>query len=113
MPAVAHVAQKVVSTGLKAVYTAVTVAGVEFPNDGKTIITVKNAAAGASVVTVATPATFGGLAVADLTVSIPAGEEHLIGPFPVSLFNDANGNVGVTASVVTTTTMAVLRVPAV
>jgi len=53
-------------------------------NDGATRLHLL-AAAGATV-TVATTYTVDGLALADLTVAVPAGEPLLVGPFPPAIY---------------------------
>ena len=63
-----------------------------FPGDGETKVIVKNANAAACTVTVQTPLTEGGLAVADQVVVVPAntGEMH-IGPFRQDIYNRPGG----------------------
>ncbi len=106
MAAVALAVQPVVRTGLDPVYTAMTVDGVEFQNNEDVLIVVKNSAASAAVVTIATPATYSGLTLADLTVSVPASGTRFIGPFPRRDFNNSAGKVTVTTDTITTTTIA-------
>jgi len=62
-----------------------------FLNDGKTWIKARNAGAGSHIVTVVTPKTVAGLAVADLTVTVPAAATRDIGPFPPADFNQQSG----------------------
>src|SRR4051812_41088866 len=68
----------------------------KFANTGKQFLLVNNGAIGAKVLTFVSAATLDGLAVADPTVSVPAGESWLIGPFKPSVFNDSDGYVTVT-----------------
>lgn len=97
-------------TGLNATYSAVS-ASDEFPNtSGNIIIHVKNGDASANTVSITTPKTVDGLAVADAGGSVPAGEERFFGPFKRGLFNDGSGNVTVTHSNTTSNTIAVLRI---
>lgn len=97
-------------TGLNATYNAVS-ASDEFPNtSGRIFIHVKNGDASANTVSITTPKTFEGLAVADAGGSVPAGEDRFFGPFKPGLFNDSSGNVTVTHSNTTANTIAVLRV---
>ena len=42
-------------------------------------------------------------------VSVPAGDERFIGPFPTGAFNDAAGKVQITYDDVTSITIAALR----
>jgi len=79
-----------------------------FPNTGKELLLIKNGSASPITLTIATPATVDGLAVSDRTVAIPAGETHLLGPFPTSYYNNASGQVALTYSDATSVTVAVL-----
>lgn len=67
-----------------ALTAADTTNGNKFTNDpGRTVLRAKNATASPVVITVDTPATVEGLAVADRTYSVPATTgDVLIGPFP-------------------------------
>lgn len=58
----------------------------EFANDGRTAILVTNGSGGILIVTIVTTSTVDGLAVADRAVSIPDGEERIIGPFPAGTY---------------------------
>lgn len=87
--------------------------GDTFVNTGQEILVVKNGGGAGITVTITTPATVDGLAVADLTATIAAGETRSIGPFPPSIYNDTGvngGNVSVGYSSVTSVTVAVLKV---
>ncbi|MBS3927087.1 MAG: hypothetical protein KGZ65_00080 [Sphingomonadales bacterium] len=81
------------------------------PNDGKTILHIKKSGATDCTVTIATPNTVDGLAVGDLTVTVPAttGDKH-IGPFPREIYNNADGKIAVTFSNITGLTMAAARI---
>ena len=89
--------------------------GSRFSNDGKSFLEVANATGNTITVTVETPGTVDGLAIADLEVAIPNGATKFIGPFQPSLFNQLTGYTGyvyVTYSSVTTTlTVAAWRLP--
>lgn len=93
--------QEAVLTGLTPTFSAATADGHAISNpDEKVAIYVKNASASPITVTIATPATVSGLAITDLTVSVPAAGERLIGPFPKGLFNqDDSGVSGVEEAV--------------
>ena len=49
------------------------------------------------------------LAVADRTVSIPAGEERMVGPFQAATYNDSGGLVQLTYDGVTSVTIAIIK----
>jgi hypothetical protein len=76
----------------------------------KVIIHVKNASVGSINVTIPTPGTVDGLAVADLIVAVPASEERFIGPFPRNVYGQAGSLVFVDLSDDTTVTLAALQV---
>jgi len=65
--------------------------GAMFTNDGRTRLWMKNAGAGVHVVTVVTPRTIEGLAVADKTYSVAAGKYAVAGPFRRDLYNQPSG----------------------
>jgi hypothetical protein len=63
-----------------------------------------------ATVTFVTPKTVDGLAIADRAVAITDAEERMIGPFPPTIYNDADRMVQVTYSVVGAgATVALLR----
>ncbi len=66
------------------------------PNNGKLILIC--AAGTSATVTVETPNTSDGLAVADLTVALGNTNVRAIGPFPTGIYNDAQGRIKVTVS---------------
>lgn len=66
------------------------------PNNGRVVLI---AVAGTSgTVTVATPGSVDGNAVADLAVALPDTDQVVIGPFPPAVYNDALGRLLVTVS---------------
>lgn len=78
--------------------------------DGRTALWVKNGSGGSINVTVITTATVGGLAVADLVVAVSAGAEKIIGPFPRSLFGNAQNQADIDYSSITTVTRAAVTI---
>ena len=101
--------ENIAVTGLNATYNAVA-ASDEFANDGNVIVHVKNGDGSANTVTITTPQTVNGLAVADAGGSVPAGEDRFFGPFPRATYNDGSGNVTVSHSNTTSNTIAVMRI---
>lgn len=84
--------QAIVQAGLTPSLAAANVDGHYFEGSGTVYLEVKNASAGAIDVTVQTPATVAGLAVAELVVSIPATTgQKKIGPFMPRAFNRPAG----------------------
>ncbi len=103
--------QQIVRTGLAPTFGAWD-AGLQhaFANDGRIYIEVKNTAVADHTVTIQTPGTVDALAVAERTVLIPANTgDKIIGPFPPSVYNQADGMVYIDIDVATTTTIAVIR----
>jgi len=82
------------------------------PNNGAVFLHVKKTGLGDCTVTVPTPGTVGGFAIADYTATVLATVgDKMIGPFLPLIYNDANGQIAVTFSEVTGLTFAVLRLP--
>ncbi len=93
-----------------------TFAAVDQPNgnqflnvDERAFLYVKNGGGGAVNVTVPTPVTVDGLAVADLVVNIGAGVNKLIGPFPRQYYNQTDGMVYIDYDTGASVTIAVIR----
>lgn len=110
--------QEVDEDGLNASYVAANAGGDYFANPvGDRFIHVKNAGGGSINVTVTAQDTdadisgFGTLTKASQVIAVPAGEDRFVGPFPLRAFNDANGDVQLTYSGVTSVTIAALRLP--
>ena len=102
--------ERVVASGLEQTKHAVATAdNYIIRNNGRVFLHVVNGGGSPDTVTVVTPKTVADLAVSDLTVSVPAGEERFIGPFPPSVYNDGNGDIDVSHSFATSVTMAVLH----
>ena len=109
MPRTSMNYQQIVRTGLEESYAAVDASnGNQFQNDGHMFLLVKNGAGAPINVTITTPTTVDGNAVADLVVAVTNGEQRMIGPFPPNLYN-TDGYVYVDYSSGTTITAAVLR----
>jgi hypothetical protein len=79
-----------------------------FPNDGRTYLYITKGA-NAGNVTIITPGTVRGLAIADKVVAMTPNDKTLVGPFAPDLYNDATGLVSVTFSEITGLTVAVVR----
>lgn len=116
--------QDIILTGLNPVFASAggggSGAGTDeiLDNDGKTLLYVKNDNAGSIDVTITSEVTsktivgYGDVTFSDVVVSIPAGEERVIGPIPKTRFNDANGEVTVSYDEISSVTIAALRLPA-
>jgi hypothetical protein len=97
-------------TGLAAAYAAASAGGDKFDPGEHVTLHVKNASAAAITATVETPNTVLGLAIADVAVSVPAGGDRFIGPFPRGHFAGAGGLVSVTWSATASVTFAPIAV---
>jgi len=70
-----------------------------FPNNGRMFLHFKKSAAVDCTVTIQTPRTIGGLAVAERAVTVPASTgDRLFGPFTPSIYNDGDGKAAFTLS---------------
>ena len=82
-----------------------------FDNDGKTYLEVNNASGGAITVTITGQVNLQFGTSATKTVSVPAGEVFVIGPFPEKYFNtDGANEVSVDYSAIATVTAAAFSV---
>lgn len=109
--------QTIAATGLEMTYAAANVDGHSIVNpDDRTFLHVKNGGGVDRTVTIQTPGTQDGLAVADRAITVTAGEERMIGPFRPRLYNQTSGadagKVFVDFDAVTSVTVAALRLPA-
>ena len=95
-------------TGLEATYAAVA-ASDTFTNSGDIFLHIKNGDASDNTVAVVSTKTVEGLAVADVSVVVTAGEERFIGPFDPATFNATSRLVTVTNSNTTANTIAVIQ----
>jgi len=103
--------QTAVLAGVTPSYAACAGGGDDFLNTGREMVHIKNGSGGALVVTFVTPKTYQGVALADPTVSVGAGSEEMIGPFPPGIFNGAAALLSMTYSGVTSLTIAVIKLP--
>lgn len=88
-------------TGAALTRATVATGGDVVPNNGRTMIDIVNGGAvGNVVITIATPATLNGLAVADVTLTIPktTANEYIAGPFDPNIFNNSGGQLALTYS---------------
>ena len=98
--------QTVVRAGLEATYVQAEAGGDTFVNTGKEIIQIRNGGGSDVTLTVGTPRTEDGLALADRTVNIPAGKERFLGAFQTAIYGTT---VSLAYSGVGSLTLAVLK----
>lgn len=113
MPRTVLTVNEVVETGLTLSASAANVDGHSLVNtDRNTVLFLyANNGSGSPInVTVQTPGTVRGNAIADVVVAVAAGAERLIGPLPASFYNQADGTVYVDFSDVTSLTVAGLKI---
>jgi hypothetical protein len=93
----------VTKTGVAPTFTAASVGGDSFVNDGQTVIDCNNGSGGALTVTVVAVGKCNQGSLHSVVVSVPSMTHEVIGPFPVARFGR---NVSVTYSGVTSLTVA-------
>ncbi|MDX3559069.1 hypothetical protein PV729_46760 [Streptomyces europaeiscabiei] len=96
--------------GLQPAYAAAAGGGDQAPVGEKLVLHVRNDDASSKTVTVVTPGTVGGLAIADAAQTIPAGGDAFI-PLKSTYRDPATGRAAVTYSAATSVTVAVLQLP--
>ena len=97
-------------SGLEPAYVAAAGGGDKVRPGDRVFLHVKNGDSGSHTVTIVTPGTVKGQAIADLAVAVPAGEERMI-PVPADLFrNPVDGLASITYDAVTSVTIAALQV---
>ena len=80
-------------------------------NNGRVILHFIKAGANAATITIVTPFTKGGLALAEQTFTVDAsGGVEFAGPFPPSIFNDASGDMDISTSEETGITVQALQI---
>lgn len=98
--------QRITLDGFTPAFTAANVDGHSVSNDRSDVfLYVKNGSASAMTVTIVTPQTVLGLAVADKAISVAAGSEVVVGKFPRATFGSS---LTVDFSAVTSVTVAAL-----
>lgn len=109
MPRTALAVQQIVRGGLAPVYGAANAAGHSYPNSGREFVHVKTIGTPCNV-TIITPGTVDGQAVADRVVALLANSEAMIGPFPPDAYNQPTGDgVYLDFSAVTAVTIGAFR----
>jgi len=101
--------QKVSLSGVEITKEAVTSED-QFINDGRTCLVVYNGDSSDITVTIdsVVPCNYG--YDHDVVVTVPAGKEIWVGPFPCGRFNDGNGKVTVSYSGTTSVTAAAVKI---
>lgn len=101
--------QQISKAGLAPSTTSAAGGGDTVATGDRVYLYVNNGAGAPITVTIATPGTVSGLAVADQTVSVTNGTFKLIGPITRELFGDDDGIAAITYSSATSVTVAALK----
>lgn len=96
---------------LDGVLAAAAVGGDDAPTGAGVLLVVKNGDSGSHTVTLVTPGTVNGLAIADRTVTVAAGKTELI-PLTADYRDPATGRASITYDGVTSVSVGVVRVSA-
>jgi hypothetical protein len=110
MSASAITVQAAALAGLNPTYGAANVDGNYFLNSGKEYLHVKNGGASPITATINSQVNCNQGFDHDVAVSVPAGGERIIGPFPKDRFNDSSGYVQIAYSGVSSVTVATITV---
>lgn len=81
------------------------------PNDGRTVLHVQNNGGSPINVTITPSGTAAGLSYQAIVQAVAAGTIKVFGPFPTQQFNNANGQVPITYSGVTSVLVTAVQVP--
>lgn len=80
-------------------------------NNGRVLLYFAKTGAGAAVITITTPKTVGGLAVAEQTVAVPATTGKVwAGPFPPDIYNDTSGDMSLVTDEETAITIEAVQI---
>lgn len=101
--------QKTSLSGLSPTFATASASGDSFPNDGETLLRVKNTGAGSVDVTFVGARKCSQGFIHDEVVSVSAGGEETIGPFTWSRFNDDQQRVSVTYADATNLSVAAIK----
>lgn len=103
--------QQINRNGLNPTRGAAHADGYAIPNDGERVMFEVVNGSGASInVTVQTPGSVDGNAIADKVASVPAGESRMFGPYPRSIYNQGAEQIYVDLSAVSSVTIGFFRI---
>jgi hypothetical protein len=88
---------------------AASVGGDLLPNNGQEFLAIVNGSGASITATAAITKQVDGVTPAGKAIVVPAGATALFGPFPPTQYNNANGQVAITYSAVTTVTVQGLQ----
>ena len=97
--------------GIDPAYVPASSGGDSFPSpSGLEMVSVKNGDTSPHDVILKLTKTIDGQSATNRTVTVPAGGERMIGPFPVGDYRNDSGNVEIDYSAITSITVAVFRI---
>lgn len=102
---------EVTRAGTSVVLVNASADGHSFQNDGKVFLMGKNADTVAHTITPVPTFTVPGATVAGVSVSVAAGAEFCIGPWPPQYYNDVQGRMRVTLDAATSMTLQAVHLP--
>ncbi len=103
--------QDLTRAGAAPTFTAATQTDIQWVNDGKTVLEVKNTNAATRTITFQTPGTQDGNAVADPVTTVPATTgDRIFKPFPPDIYNQTDGNVYADLEATAGVTVALYRI---
>lgn len=102
--------EDVTPAGLGPTYASASAGGDSFANDGNTILHVKNGDTVVHTVTIVSAKTCNQGFQHNLSVSVGAGADTMIGPFAMDRFNNDQGQTAITYDGVTLLTVAALAI---
>jgi hypothetical protein len=111
MPRTAITPQRATSAGLAPAYEPANVAGNSYRLATGRVLHIKNASGASVTVTIPTPGSVDGLAVADRTVAVPAATDRFIALSKQSVYQQTGGTAHVDYSAVTSVTVAAFDIP--
>ena len=104
--------QKLSPTGITPTRTAISASNIYLVrNNGRVMLALEKSGAGIATITIQTPVTTGGLAVAEQSLTVPATTgDKMAGPFPPSIYNDDDGDLRFSTNEGTGLTCAVVAI---
>lgn len=103
-------AQQVSTAGITPTYNSASGGGDKFPAGDDIEVEIVNGSGGSLTATFTTPGNVGGNAIADLAITVADGARKKVGPFPRSIYGDADGLVSVAWSATSSVTFSVTKV---
>lgn len=101
--------QKITQAGIIPSFGAATAGGDVFDNGGEAYVHAKNGDTSDKTVTITAQSPCDQGFLHDINVTVSAGGEEILGPFPPHFYNDQNGQVNVSYDNTTSLTLAIFQ----